>query len=64
MTQPQTPAQGGAKSHKEPSDCQDSFLERRLEQAGKQRKGPRVAPGGQTQHGGLGVCSPQVPMQS
>lgn len=26
MTEPQTPAQGGAKSHKEPSDCQDSIL--------------------------------------
>lgn len=39
-TQPQTPAQGGTKSHMEPSDCQDSFLERRLEQDGKQRKEP------------------------
>lgn len=40
MPQPQTPAQGGAKSHLEPSDCQGSLLQRRLEQGGKQRKGP------------------------
>lgn len=61
MTEPQTPAQGGATSHKEPSDCQDSFLERRLEQTRKQREGPRAAPGDQAQHRGPGVSSPQGP---
>lgn len=37
----------------EPSDCQGSLLETGLEQGGKQRRGPRAAPGGPGQHKGM-----------